>query len=358
MTAVFFVPANIALPSALRKIADLKSAAPKASITILTPIPSIAEFLASLEPLGISVRYIPNDVAIRPLRPWTWLSERVKLRETLDGFYPAAKDVRCYFYGISFSPVQIAAMALAAERGQDIVLEDWDHSGKVGLREQRASGVLVRLFNVCARFIVRAPVHLIRPDAPFLLLSSEYVERVARIVPPQKPASSQSGFHQKILDKVSQTSRARVLWVYDMFEEHYGADLINPATFQDFWRHLSHIVTSLANPPDQAYKVHPRSRQQPAVFSHLQEVDRNAPVEFLRMPDLKLVIGLSSYALNHFASQKNVCVISPLGLLAAPASVKAPEQITLDKWVDPEQQILRPSTMKEFASSCRKALEG
>lgn len=357
MTAVLFVPANAAVPSALRQIAALKSATPKASITTLTPVPSIAEFLAPLEQLGIGIRYVPDDVAIRPLRPWTWLAERTRLREKLGRFYPAAKDVRCYFYGISFSPMQIAAMALAAERGQEIVLEDWDHSGKVGLRDQRATGPLAILFSLCARFIVRGPVHLIRPAAPFLILSREYVERVARVVPPVKPTTAESPLHQEILDKVSQTSRARVLWIYDLYEEHYGPALIDAAAFQDFWRQLSHLVTPLADPTDQAYKVHPRSRQQPAVFSHLQEVDRSLPVEFLRMPDLKLVIGLSSYALNHFASQENICVISPLGLLPAPKSVKASAQITLDKWVDPEHRILRPGTMKEFAAFCRKALE-
>lgn len=357
MTAVLFVPANAAVPSALRQIAVLKSTAPKASVTILTPVPSIAEFLAPVEQLGIVTRYVPDDVAIRPLRPWTWLFERTSLRKTLSRFYPAARDLRCYFYGASFSAMQIAAMALAAERGQEIVLEDWDHSGKVGLRDQRATGPLATLYNLCARFIVGGPVHLIRPEAPFLILSREYVERVARIVPPEKPATAESPLHREILDKVSQTSRARVLWIYDLYEEHYGLDLIDPVAFQDFWRQLSHLVASLVDPTDQDYKVHPRSRQQPAVFSHLQEVDRSIPVEFLRTPDLKLVIGLSSYALNHFASQENVCVISPLGLLPAPASVKASEQITLDKWVDPEQRILRPGTMKEFASSCRKALE-
>jgi hypothetical protein len=356
MTAVLLVPANAAVPSALRQIAVLKSAAPKSSITILTPVPSIAEFLTPLEQLGIGIRHVPDDVAIRPLRPWTWLSERARLRKTLSRFYPAAKDVRCYFYGASFSAMQIAAMALAAERKQGIVLEDWDHSEKVGLRDHRAKGPLATLFSLCARFIVRGPVHLIRPEAPFLILSREYVERVARIVPPEKPATAGSSLHQKILDKVSQTSHARVLWVYDLYEEHYGPELIDPSAFQNFWRQLSHLVISLVDSTSQAYKAHPRSRQKPAVFSQLQEVDRSIPVEFLRTPALKLVIGLSSYALNHFASQKNICVISTLDLLPAPESIKNSEQITLDKWVDPENRVLRPATMEDFASYCRKAL--
>jgi hypothetical protein len=357
MTSILFVPANAAVPSALRQVAAIKHRNPEESVSILTPVSSIAAFLSPLEQLGITIRHITDAVAIRPLRPWTWFPERSRLRRNLQALYPAGKEVNCYFYGASFCPSQIAAIALAAERAQTIVLEDWDHSGKVGLRENNATNPLAVLFNVCARFILRAPVHLIRPEAPFLILSSEYVERVARILPPEKPSTTESRFHQEILDKVSQTSRARVLWIYDMYEEHYGPDLIDPGNFQNFWRELHGIVSSLADSDPQAYKVHPRSRRHPAVFSGLEEVNRYTPVEFLQTPDLKLVIGLSSYALNHFASLKNVRVISPLGLLPAPESVLATSQITLDKWVDPEHRILRPGTVEDFTLNCRQALE-
>jgi hypothetical protein len=106
---------------------------------------------------------------------------------------------------------------------------------------------------------------------------------------------------------------ARLLWVTQPFLD---SGFVLHGEYLDILAKCVHIVNQLCPPEWQAIKFHPRTQRRESVWDSTTEIlPQHIPAEFLELPDLRIVLTVTSTAASVLGSALNVKIISLVELI-------------------------------------------
>lgn len=314
------------------------------------------EFLLPLREFGVEIVRLPAALRFGLFRPWQWWAARRMIRAWNRRYFQGIRGARVHFYSVGYHLGLLGGIARLA-RANEMVFENLEVDYATGVYRDFCTAWIPRALGVVATWIVGVRIRYCRKQSPIPVLDEAFFAQsgIRRLDKTAFPSpATQKGRCQ---DALFQSSDARVLWIYDenlTLTEGMRADV---DTLKNLWRALVKRVTPLVPAKEQFVKYHPAMAEgRPDLFPGVPSGATKVPLEFFRFPRLKLVVGITSYAMNHFLGRSGVAVISVLALAEMDAALRAYYERVLATWVDPEGKLIRVKDLDEFVARCQHAL--
>lgn len=147
---------------------------------------------------------------------------------------------------------------------------------------------------------------------PFPSLSSKFLEKTVRVRVPQ--ISDISPFrHTRIYRRLCQKSDIRVLWLMGMELDH---ELVVPGEYEKIIEECVRIAVSACPAREQGVKYHPRARARINVWdAEVERFPEHIPAEFLELPNLEIILSVSSAASKTMVGSSKIKNISLIKLI-------------------------------------------
>lgn len=263
------------------------------------------------------------------------------------------RGCRVHFYSKGYD---VGCMGLLGHLASDnelifTNLEADDASGVYGAACQDGTS---HCLGWLATWISGAPIHYCRPHSPIPVLRPEFFEKFQiRILSRESLEAAMEGPCRRAL---TVTSEAEVLWLYDEDLDCVGWGGVSADVYRESLSKVRAKVDIHFPRRVQQFKSHPASpRSDGTFFSGLAEIPSHLPLEFVRFPRLKWVIGMPSYAMRFFSTRKGVRVASILPQVPMTENLSGHYQKLLQRWIDPEGNIVPIENLESFAWMCSHA---
>lgn len=141
--------------------------------------------------------------------------------------------------------------------------------------------------------------------------NAHFMEQVIAITHPRTllPEAKKTELYQRLCWQ----SSARVLWIMGMVLD---MNEVFTTAYCELLKQCIDAVNSVCTPAQQAVKFHPRAQKRETVWSpDIEYVSGHIPAEFIDLPELEIVLTISSTAVSMLGVASNIKVISLVELI-------------------------------------------
>jgi hypothetical protein len=253
-------------------------------------------------------------------------------------------------YGTSISLSAIWATGFLAK--QNTVFYNGIYEGrgaKDGIFNDPTKSVIRKLKGYLFGKLVGLPLNVCRDWSPVFVLDHSYIHHYFFQSPPWSRESRSS-----LEASLRKRSTASVLILFTNQNDYYRSSPLDATQIEGVWSELGALLHVYNNQQDIQIKPHPSCYNVPPSLSWIPTLQPGYSIEFFNFPDLKLVIGDASMAMQEFSQQANVTVISIAGLYKTQWAPVVMDY--LHTRVDPHGLCLAPASTTELANILEKAL--
>jgi hypothetical protein len=151
------------------------------------------------------------------------------------------------------------------------------------------------------------------------------------------------------------TSTASILILFTNHNDFYQSSPLVSEQVEGVWSELGALLHNFKTDHELQIKPHPSCYNVPPSLSWISTLQPGYPIELYDFPNLKLVIGDASMAMDEFARRANVSVVSIAGLYK---TQWASDVINyLHTRVDPHGRCIAPTSANELATILEKFLK-
>ena len=156
---------------------------------------------------------------------------------------------------------------------------------------------------------------------------------------------------KSIYKLLARDSKAEVLWITQPLVE---SGLVQSDQYLSILQNCASITYEFFPPDSQAVKYHPRTSSREGVWDPSVEIIPNCvPAEFLKMPDLKVIITVSSTAMAALGIAHNVKIISLVNIVPFTDEDTYTAHFKLAKRFIHSVECKFPSSLDEFRFALR-----
>jgi hypothetical protein len=155
----------------------------------------------------------------------------------------------------------------------------------------------------------------------------------------------------ELFQVLSWHSEAQVLWVMGLVLD---MDEVLPSAYNDVLQQCRDLVGSVFAPSQQVVKFHPRAQtRETGWLPDVRYISGHIPAEFIKLPELKMVLTISSTAVSMLGASSNVKIISLVELIPFRDETTRDAHRRLARHFGSEIAFFMPVSMVEFKDYLR-----
>lgn len=351
----FLLASYSCLPSVVARLEFIREKGQSAVLFCLT-LP-LYRFLKQL-----SVRYIWIEIhhvdvktfTIRPLRnPINWWRTRRDLKSFYKEWFakiPGGHIV--HFYNRFSAPF----LFYVVWKLKDNHIIHYTAADPVGLHPE-SHRIFSQIQKMVFKLIYSAPIQIVtsagRRTNTWPALTDRALSQVIDVE--HKETNTLEGIETSDLFQVlSWYSKAHVLWVMGLVLD---MDEVCTAAYSKVLNSCIDAVNSAFSPAHQAVKYHPRAQERETGWAPgVEIVPDHIPAEFINLPDLKIVLAISSTAVSTLGKSSKIKVISLVELIPFRNEATRDDHRRSACYFGSKIELLMPATIAELEKCVASSL--
>lgn len=302
------------------------------------------ELLSPLVESGVKLELWPEGLLTYLGRPFRMAADLIHFQNSLKNTWGNSSGANVFAYGTSICLPIILATAFLARKNTVYYNGVYEGRGAAdGIFYDRTKSVFRRWKARFLSLLVGTPLECCRDWSPVFVLPQDYVD--AHFLPAD---TWDAGVESRLEKLVIRESTAELLVLFSNHADYYRNDKADMAAAEDTWNQIANVLREVSSHFKIAVKPHPSCSRIPASWQWMEILPPGFPVELLRFPNLRVVLGDASTGMVDLAVRRNVPIVSFADLYTTTWGGEIREY--LECRVDPQKAVKRAQTIEGLSA--------